>query len=177
MSSHYLHISGICSVSEEGLLKVLMVCILSLFFHSIFLSDDDDSILKAAAEWKEAAFSLGVWPHAKGKDLLVATSEAAKVSFLTFVEETKRFLLVNEIALKKQEKNFKEAGCLLAVDPLSRAIAVGAYDGLISVFLADNVWFGKELQMPIQGPFWEIAFLYPSILEPQQVLLAALSYE
>ncbi|TPX36973.1 hypothetical protein SmJEL517_g01027 [Synchytrium microbalum] len=112
----------------------------------------------------------------QGDDILVCLSDSGKLSFLAFVKygddvETTapgRFFPVFEVTVSNPGWDYINARSFLAVDPLSRSIAVAAHQDSFDIFPVLSV--STELNVEILGPkiplvedgfITAMAFLYP----------------
>ncbi|KAI8909929.1 mono-functional DNA-alkylating methyl methanesulfonate N-term-domain-containing protein [Powellomyces hirtus] len=101
---------------------------------------------------------------------LVCTSDSGYLSFLDVEDNgsgNRRLVSVQQVPIAKSGLLYDELGHTLAVDPLSRAIAVSALDGTFQIWLVSNAMEGiisshQSVTIRENGIIWQMAFLYPT---------------
>jgi hypothetical protein len=73
-----------------------------------------------------------------GKDMLIATMDSGLMLFMVYSEEVHRFIPFSEQKITHLGFSYLSNGPLLAVDPLSRAIAVAAFERDIHIYPIDK---------------------------------------
>ena len=73
-----------------------------------------------------------------GKDLLIATSNSGFLSFIVYSDEERRFISIARQKIASPGFSYKSHGAHLAVDPLSRSIAVAAFEDSICLYQTSN---------------------------------------
>jgi hypothetical protein len=69
-----------------------------------------------------------------GKDSLIATSSSGWMSFIVYSEDEHRFIAFAQHKIAFPGFSYKAVGAHLAVDPLSRSVAVAAFEHSIAVY-------------------------------------------
>ncbi|KNC95927.1 uncharacterized protein SPPG_08681 [Spizellomyces punctatus DAOM BR117] len=110
-------------------------------------------------------------------DCLACLSDSGYLTFVSFQYDVRedalipdyssgRFVRVSEVSIAPPGLDYKDLGHTLAVDPLSRAIAVTAFEGILRVWPVSNaaatIVSNEECAtLHEEGILWQIAFLYP----------------
>ncbi|TPX59476.1 hypothetical protein SpCBS45565_g07733 [Spizellomyces sp. 'palustris'] len=110
-------------------------------------------------------------------DYLACLSDSGYLTFVSFQYDVPedalgpdyrsgRFVRVAEVSIAPSGLDYKDLGHTLAVDPLSRAIAVTAFEGILRVWPVSNaaatIVSNEEcVTLHEEGILWQIAFLYP----------------
>ncbi|KAM3588962.1 hypothetical protein VKS41_001392 [Umbelopsis sp. WA50703] len=121
-------------------------------------------------------YTCSVIPHAPiaSNDMLVATSDQGSLVFLTVVvpdhgdlADNGRFELVAEVPLNTPGNDYDKVGRKMAVDPMSRAVAVAAYQDKFDVFMLNPAVsrtrfnpIHSMLSVQEQGIIYQMEFLH-----------------
>ncbi|OZJ03817.1 hypothetical protein BZG36_03817 [Bifiguratus adelaidae] len=157
----------------------------------------------------------------EGNDVLIATSDSGKLSFLTFspygsannanellsttssaydasrekgkledpneddysatrrMQKYGRFCVLKQIRLGNPGVGLKDPGAAMAVDPLSRAIAIAAFQDTIQVLFLKSTFSRRDFRplkekrtIHTEGTIFAMAFLYPNSSDHDRMLLA-----
>ncbi|KAJ3181803.1 hypothetical protein HDU87_000821 [Geranomyces variabilis] len=104
------------------------------------------------------------------RDLLCCTSDSGYLSFLELMEGTAerppRARSVQQIEIAAPGVGYSDLGSSLAVDPRSRAIAVGALDGTVQIWRVQSIQEGiicpdQSVKVREEGVLWMMTFLSP----------------
>ncbi|ORY02118.1 hypothetical protein K493DRAFT_334751 [Basidiobolus meristosporus CBS 931.73] len=122
-----------------------------------------------------------------GDDVLVFLSDSGVLSFISYEELDQgrgKFSIVKELYLAPPGLGHKYLGRSLCVDPLSRALAVAAWQDLVKVYMLTQHQsrenfepIKEERLLEVKGIIWNMAFLYPTANEKERLLLALVVFD
>ncbi|KAI9259708.1 mono-functional DNA-alkylating methyl methanesulfonate N-term-domain-containing protein [Helicostylum pulchrum] len=139
--------------------------------------------------YEDIPYSKKIRNHAmiQGRDVLVALSEYGKLMFMTIHSDldlgVKRFETMTEVYLDSPGLEYTKVGKKLAVDPYSRAIAIGSFQDFFDILILNEtmsrvkfdpiIGRGSECEM---GIIWHMEFLYTETTSMERILLALVIY-
>lgn len=139
--------------------------------------------------YEETSYSRKIRNHSliQGQDVLVALSEYGKLVFMTIhcdkSLKVKRFETLTEVYLDSPGFEYNKIGKKLAVDPYSRAIAVGSFQDKFDILIL-NQKLSRSKFDPINcrgsesepGIIWHMEFLHTETASMDRILLALVIY-